>query len=136
VLKSYSLKHESGEELEPLLHAHRDVVNRVLEELWAPWNGRRGSYPERSSGGSYPSTPRMFTTRSIRRSSGTGSSKSGLSRRTGLTQPSKQLTSSLSLGGKTMLRATERRGGLLRGDSSPERSRHSSSLRTKAEINH
>jgi intergrase/recombinase len=34
VLKSYSLKHECGEELQPLLRAYRDVVNRVLEELW------------------------------------------------------------------------------------------------------
>jgi len=29
-----SLKHERGEELLPLLLAHRDAVNRVLEELW------------------------------------------------------------------------------------------------------
>ncbi|PSN82359.1 hypothetical protein B9Q03_14300 [Candidatus Marsarchaeota G2 archaeon OSP_D] len=34
VLRSYSLKHERGEELLPLLLAHRDAVNRVLEELW------------------------------------------------------------------------------------------------------
>ena len=34
VLRSYSLKHERGEELLPLLLAYRDAVNRVLEELW------------------------------------------------------------------------------------------------------
>jgi len=34
VLKSYTLEHESGEELLPLLLAYRDAVNRVLEELW------------------------------------------------------------------------------------------------------
>jgi hypothetical protein len=34
VLRSYSLEHESGEELEPLLRAYRDVVNQILEELW------------------------------------------------------------------------------------------------------
>ncbi|PSO05704.1 hypothetical protein B9Q04_18750 [Candidatus Marsarchaeota G2 archaeon BE_D] len=34
VLRSYSLKHECGEQLEPLLRAYRDAVNRVLEELW------------------------------------------------------------------------------------------------------
>jgi len=34
VLKSYTLEHESGEKLEPLLLAYRDAVNRVLEELW------------------------------------------------------------------------------------------------------
>jgi len=34
VLKSYSLKHECGEELDPLLRAYRDVVNQILEELW------------------------------------------------------------------------------------------------------
>ena len=35
VLRSYSLKHELGEELLPLLLAHRDVVNQILEELWS-----------------------------------------------------------------------------------------------------
>ena len=34
VLRSYSLKHERGEELLPLLLAYRDAVNRVLEEIW------------------------------------------------------------------------------------------------------
>ena len=34
MLKSYSLKHERGEELFPLLKAYRDAVNSVLEELW------------------------------------------------------------------------------------------------------
>jgi len=34
VLKSYSLKHELGDELFPLLKAYRDAVNSVLEELW------------------------------------------------------------------------------------------------------
>ena len=34
MLKSYTLEHESGEKLEPLLLAYRDAVNRVLEELW------------------------------------------------------------------------------------------------------
>ncbi|PSO05334.1 hypothetical protein B9Q13_02110, partial [Candidatus Marsarchaeota G2 archaeon ECH_B_SAG-G16] len=34
VLKSYTLEHESGEELFPLLKAYRDAVNSVLEELW------------------------------------------------------------------------------------------------------
>ncbi|PSN84797.1 hypothetical protein B9Q02_08800 [Candidatus Marsarchaeota G1 archaeon BE_D] len=56
VLRSYSLKHESGEELLPLLLAHRDAVNRVLEELWNNIEWKRGRYQGRSSGGSYPST--------------------------------------------------------------------------------
>ncbi|PSN93421.1 hypothetical protein B9Q06_11990, partial [Candidatus Marsarchaeota G2 archaeon ECH_B_2] len=34
VLRSYSLEYDCGEQLEPLLLAYRDVVNRVLEELW------------------------------------------------------------------------------------------------------
>ena len=34
MLKSYSLKPECGEELLTLLRAYRDVVNRLLEELW------------------------------------------------------------------------------------------------------
>jgi len=43
VLKSYSLKHERGEELFPLLKAYRDAVNRVLEELWnsIEWEKRK-----------------------------------------------------------------------------------------------
>jgi len=43
VLKSYSLKHELGEELLPLLLAYRDAVNRVLEELWGniEWKKRK-----------------------------------------------------------------------------------------------
>jgi hypothetical protein len=43
VLKSYSLQHECGEELEPLLREYRDVVNRVLEELWGntEWEKRK-----------------------------------------------------------------------------------------------
>ena len=34
MLRSYSLKHESGEKLLPPLLAYRDAVNSVLEELW------------------------------------------------------------------------------------------------------
>jgi len=34
VLRSYSLEHECGEQLEPLLRAYRDLVNQILEELW------------------------------------------------------------------------------------------------------
>jgi len=43
VLRSYSLEHELGEELLPLLLAHRDVVNRILEELWShiEWKKRK-----------------------------------------------------------------------------------------------
>jgi len=43
VLRSYSLQHECGEELEPLLREYRDVVNRVLEELWGntEWEKRK-----------------------------------------------------------------------------------------------
>jgi len=43
VLKSYSLKHERGDELEPLLRAYRDVVNQTLEELWShiEWEKRK-----------------------------------------------------------------------------------------------
>jgi len=43
VLKSYSLRHERGEELFPLLKAYRDAVNRVLEELWnnIEWEKRK-----------------------------------------------------------------------------------------------
>jgi len=43
VLKSYSLKHERGEELLPLLKAYREAVNSVLEELWnsIEWKRRK-----------------------------------------------------------------------------------------------
>jgi len=43
VLRSYSLEHESGDELEPLLRAYRDVVNQTLEELWGliEWEKRK-----------------------------------------------------------------------------------------------
>jgi len=43
VLRSYSLEHECGEQLEPLLLAYRDVVNRVLKELWGniEWEKRK-----------------------------------------------------------------------------------------------
>jgi len=43
VLKSYSLKHELGDELFPLLKAYRDAVNSVLEELWnsIEWKKRK-----------------------------------------------------------------------------------------------
>jgi len=43
VLKSYSLQHERGEELEPLLLAYRDAVNQILEELWdnIEWEKRK-----------------------------------------------------------------------------------------------
>ena len=43
VLRSYSLQHECGEELLPLLRAYRDAVNRVLEELWdsIEWEKRK-----------------------------------------------------------------------------------------------
>jgi len=43
VLKSYSLKHECGEELQPLLRAYRDLVNQILEELWGKieWEKRK-----------------------------------------------------------------------------------------------
>ena len=38
-----SLKHELGDELLPLLLAYRDVVNRILEELWShiEWEKRK-----------------------------------------------------------------------------------------------
>ena len=41
MLKSYSLKHERGEQFEPLLLAYRDAVNRVLEELWGALEWKR-----------------------------------------------------------------------------------------------
>jgi len=43
VLKSYSLRHERGDELLPLLKAYRDAVNSVLEELWnsIEWEKRK-----------------------------------------------------------------------------------------------
>ena len=43
VLRSYSLEYDCGEQLEPLLLAYRDVVNRVLEELWdnIEWEKRK-----------------------------------------------------------------------------------------------
>jgi putative transposase len=43
VLRSYTLQHECGEELFPLLKAYRDAVNRVLEELWnsIEWEKRK-----------------------------------------------------------------------------------------------
>jgi len=43
VLRSYTLQHECGEELEPLLREYRDVVNQILEELWdnIEWEKRK-----------------------------------------------------------------------------------------------
>jgi len=43
VLRSYTLQHECGEELEPLLRAYRDVVNQTLGELWGniEWKKRK-----------------------------------------------------------------------------------------------
>jgi len=43
VLKSYTLQHECGEELEPLLRAYRDAVNQILGELWSniEWEKRK-----------------------------------------------------------------------------------------------
>ena len=43
MLKSYTLQHECGEELEPLLRAYRDAVNQILEELWShiEWEKRK-----------------------------------------------------------------------------------------------
>jgi len=43
VLRSYSLQHECGEELLPLLREYRDVVNQILEELWGntEWEKRK-----------------------------------------------------------------------------------------------
>jgi len=43
VLRSYSLQHECGEELEPLLRAYRDAVNQILGELWGniEWEKRK-----------------------------------------------------------------------------------------------
>ena len=43
MLRGYSLEHERGEQLEPLVQAYRDVVNRVLEELWGhiEWEKRK-----------------------------------------------------------------------------------------------
>ena len=43
MLKSYSLKHERGDELFPLLKAYRDAVNSALEELWesVEWKKRK-----------------------------------------------------------------------------------------------
>jgi len=52
VLKSYSLKHERGDELFPLLKAYREAVNGVLEELWNSVEWKKGRLIERSSGGS------------------------------------------------------------------------------------
>ena len=48
MLKSYSLKHERGEELLPLLKAYRDAVNGVLEELWenVEWKKKEGEGKE------------------------------------------------------------------------------------------
>jgi len=43
VLRSYTLQHECGEELEPLLREYRDAVNQILEELWShiEWEKRK-----------------------------------------------------------------------------------------------
>jgi putative transposase len=43
VLRSYSLQHERGEKLLPLLLAYRDAVNKILEELWnsIEWKKRK-----------------------------------------------------------------------------------------------
>ena len=86
VLRSYTLQHECGEELFPLLKAYRDAVNSVLEELWNSIEWEKRKIPGKSSGGSYPSTRLTSTAGSTRRSSGKTSSKSGLSPRTGWTQ--------------------------------------------------
>ena len=45
MIKSYSLKHELGDELFSLLKAYRDAVNSVLEELWnnIEWKKRKVS---------------------------------------------------------------------------------------------
>ena len=42
MLKSYSLKHELGDELFSLLKAYRDAVNSVLEELWNNIEWKKG----------------------------------------------------------------------------------------------
>jgi len=52
VLKSYSLKHELGDELFSLLKAYRDAVNSVLEEIWNSIEWKKERLMERSSGGS------------------------------------------------------------------------------------
>ena len=43
MLRSYTLQHERGEELLPLLLAYRDAVNKILEELWnsIEWKKRK-----------------------------------------------------------------------------------------------
>ena len=43
MLRSYTLQHECGDELEPLLRAYRDAVNQTLEELWdnIEWEKRK-----------------------------------------------------------------------------------------------
>ena len=43
MLRSYTLQHERGEELEPLLREYRDAVNKILEELWShiEWERRK-----------------------------------------------------------------------------------------------
>jgi len=48
VLRSYTLQHECGDELFPLLKAYRDAVNRVLEELWnsIEWKNKEATRKE------------------------------------------------------------------------------------------
>ena len=86
MLKSYSLKHELGDELFPLLKAYRDAVNSVLEELWNSIEWKKGRLMERSSGGSYQSTRLTSTAESKRRSLGTIFLRIGLTQHIGLTQ--------------------------------------------------
>ena len=86
MIKSYSLKHELGDELFPLLKAYRDAVNSVLEELWNSIEWKKAKLMERSSGGSYQSTRLTSTAESTRRSSGTASLWISLTQHIGLTQ--------------------------------------------------
>jgi hypothetical protein len=86
VIKSYSLKHELGDELFPLLKAYRDAVNSVLEELWNSIEWKKAKLMERNSGGSCQITRLTSTAESTRRSSGTIFLRIGLTQPTGLTQ--------------------------------------------------
>ena len=86
MLKSYSLKHELGDELFPLLKAYRDAVNSVLEELWNSIEWKKRKVNGKKQGGYCQGTRLTSTAESTRRSSGKIFLRIGLTQHTELTQ--------------------------------------------------
>ncbi|PSN84651.1 hypothetical protein B9Q02_09390 [Candidatus Marsarchaeota G1 archaeon BE_D] len=120
-----SLKHELGDELLPLLLAHRDVVNRILEELWSHIEWEKRKIPGKKQW-------RLLPKYKVDVHSGKYKKKL----RESLLQEwpfaahwvdsaIKTAYSILRLGGKTMLKEKERGEDPLRKDSSQEPNKHS-----------